>query len=141
MNGPKVGRAETLSQPPVHEVVATENAPPAVGPYSQAIRAGDFIFTAGQLGIDPTTKKLVEGGVEAQAGQALTNLQAILDAAGSGLDQVAKVTVFVADINDFAAVNAVYAQFFTQNPPARSAAQVAALPLGGLVMIEAIALR
>jgi 2-iminobutanoate/2-iminopropanoate deaminase len=141
MNGPKVGRAETLSQPPVHEVVATEYAPPAVGPYSQAIRAGDFIFTAGQLGIDPTTKKLVEGGVEAQAGQALTNLQAILDAAGSGLDQVAKVTVFVADINDFAAVNAVYAQFFTQNPPARSAVQVAALPLGGLVMIEAIALR
>jgi 2-iminobutanoate/2-iminopropanoate deaminase len=141
MNGPKVGRAETLSQPPVHEVVATENAPPAVGPYSQAIRAGDFIFTAGQLGIDPTTKKLVEGGVEAQAGQALTNLQAILDAAGSGLDRVAKVTVLMTDINDFAAVNAVYAQFFIQNPPARSAAQVAALPLGGLVMIEAIALR
>lgn len=141
MNGPKVGRAETLSQPPVHEVVATENAPPAVGPYSQAICAGDFIFTAGQLGIDPTTKKLVEGGVETQAGQALTNLQAVLDAAGSGLDQVAKVTVLMTDINDFAAVNAVYAQFFTQNPPARSAVQVAALPLGGLVMIEAIALR
>ena len=107
---------------------------------SQAIRAGDFIFTAGQLGLDPTTKKLVEGGVEAQAGQALTNLQAVLVAAGSGMDRAVKATVFMADINDFAAVNAVYAEFFTQNPPARSAAQVAALPLGGLVMIEVVAL-
>ena len=83
MEEPKVGRAEVLSQPPVHKVIATENAPAAVGPYSQGIRAGDFVFTAGQLGIDPSTGRLAEGGVEAQARQALTNIQAVLEAAGS----------------------------------------------------------
>jgi 2-iminobutanoate/2-iminopropanoate deaminase len=140
MEDPKMGRAEVLSQPPTREVVATENAPAAVGPYSQGIRAGDFVFTAGQLGMDPATGKLVAGGVEAQARQALTNLKAVLEAAGSSLDRVVKVTVFLQDINDFKAVNAVYAQFFTQDPPARSAVQVAALPLGGLVEIEAVAL-
>jgi 2-iminobutanoate/2-iminopropanoate deaminase len=141
MDESKVGRAEVLSQPPVRKVVATENAPAAVGPYSQAICAGDFIFTAGQLGMDPGTGKLVEGGVEAQAHQALTNLRAVLGAGGSSLDRVVKMTVFLQDINDFKAVNGVYAQFFTQDPPARSAVQVAALPLGGLVEIEAVALR
>ena len=90
--------------------------------------------------MDPTTGKLVEGGVEAQARQALTNLQAVLEAAGTSLDRAVKVTVFLQDIKDFKAVNGVYAQFFTQDPPARSAVQVAALPLGGLVEIEAIAL-
>lgn len=139
MGESKMGRAEVLSQPPARKVVATENAPAAVGPYSQAIRAGDFIFTAGQLGLDPGTGKLVEGGVEAQTRQALTNLRAVLEAGGSSLDRVAKVTVFLQDINDFKAVNGVYAQFFTQDPPARSAVQVAALPLGGLVEIEAVA--
>jgi len=141
MEEPKLGRAEVLSQPPIREVIATEKAPAAVGPYSQAIRAGDLVFTAGQLGLDPATGKLVEGGVEAQARQALTNLRAVLEAAGSSLKRVVKVTVFLQDINDFKAVNGVYAQFFTQEPPARSAVQVAALPLGGLIEIEAIALR
>jgi len=140
MDESKKGYAEVLSQPPVREVIATENAPAAVGPYSQGIRAGHLIFTAGQLGMDPTTGKLVEGGVEAQARQALTNLQAVLEAAGTSLDRAVKVTVFLQDIEDFKAVNGVYAQFFTQDPPARSAVQVAALPLGGLVEIEAIAL-
>lgn len=141
MDEPKMGRAAVLSQPPEREVIATENAPAAVGPYSQGIRAGDFVFSAGQLGIDPATGKFVEGGVEAQARQALTNLQAVLEAAGTGLSRAVKVTVFLQDMGDFKAVNGIYAQFFTKDPPARSAVQVAALPLGGLVEIEAIALR
>jgi 2-iminobutanoate/2-iminopropanoate deaminase len=124
MDEPKMGHAEVLSGPPAREVIATENAPAAVGPYSQGIRAGDFVFTAGQLGMDPSTGKL----------------EAVLEAAGSSLARVVKVTVFMQDMNDFQAVNGVYAQFFTQDPPARSAVQVAALPLGGLVEIEAIAL-
>ncbi len=121
-------------------VVKTEAAPAAVGPYSQAIRAGNLVFTAGQLGLDPKTGKLVEGGVEAQTRQALTNLAAVLEAAGTSLAQVVKTTVFLQDIQDFKAMNGVYAQFFTADPPARSAVQVAALPLGGLVEIEAVAL-
>lgn len=141
MGEPNLGMAEVLSQPPVREVIATENAPAAVGPYSQGIRAGDLILTAGQLGLDPDTGELVAGGVEAQARQALDNLQAVLKAAGSSLDQAVKVTVFLQDIDSFKAVNSVYAQYFTKDPPARSALQVAALPLSGLVMIEVIALR
>lgn len=121
------------------EVIVTTKAPAAVGPYSQAIKANGFIFTAGQLGLDPATGKLVEGDVTDQARQALKNLQAILEAAGSSLEQVVKVTVFLKDINDFKRVNEVYAEFFQANPPARSAVQVAALPLGGLVEIEAVA--
>jgi 2-iminobutanoate/2-iminopropanoate deaminase len=140
MGESQMGKAEVLHQPPVREVVSTKDAPAAVGPYSQGIRAGDLVFTAGQLGMDPTTGKLVEGGVQAQARQALLNLQAVLKAAGTSLDRAVKVTVFLDDINDFKAVNEVYAKFFTQDPPARSAVQVAALPLGGLVEIEAIAL-
>jgi 2-iminobutanoate/2-iminopropanoate deaminase len=136
-----VGKAEILDQPPVREVIATTDAPAAVGPYSQAIRAGDLVFTAGQLGIDPSTGKFVQGGVQAQARQALTNLKAVLAAAGTDLDRVVKVTVFLNDIDDFKAVNEVYAQFFTKDPPARSAVQAAALPLGGLVEIEAVAIR
>ncbi len=121
------------------EVVAATRAPAAVGPYSQAIKANGFVFTAGQLGLDPATGKLVEGDVTDQARQALKNLQAILEAAGSSLEQVVKVTVFLKDINDFKRVNEVYAEFFQASPPARSAVQVAALPLGGLVEIEAVA--
>lgn len=120
-------------------VVATDEAPAAVGPYSQAIWAGDFVFTAGQLGLDPATGKLVEGGIEAQTRQALTNLSAVLAAAGASLAQVVKTTVFLQDIGDFKAMNGVYAQFFAADPPARSAVQAAALPLGGLVEIEAVA--
>ena len=121
------------------EVVATKGAPAAVGPYSQGIKADGFVFSAGQLGLDPATGKLVEGDVTDQARRALLNIKAILEAAGSSLDRVVKVTVFLKDINDFKRVNEVYAQFFGQNPPARSAFQVAALPLGGLIEIEAVA--
>ncbi len=121
------------------EVVRTDKAPVAIGPYSQAIRAGEFVFTAGQLGIDPTTGKLREG-VEAQARQALENLQAVLESAGSGLDMAVKTTIYLADIADFPKVNAVYGEFFGAEPPARSTVQVAALPVGGLVEIDVMAL-
>jgi 2-iminobutanoate/2-iminopropanoate deaminase len=141
MEEPQMGRVEIVSETPEREVIATEKAPAAVGPYSQAIRAGDLILTAGQLGIDPETGKLTAGGVQAQTRQALANLQAVLEAGGSRLDRAVKVTLFLQDMDDFKAVNEIYAEFFSQDPPARSAAQVAALPLGGLVMIEVIALR
>jgi len=121
-------------------VIATNQAPAAVGPYSQGIRAAGLVFTAGQLGMDPDTGKMVEGGVEAQTRQALTNLAAVLEAGGASLASVCKVTVFLQDMDDFKTMNGIYAQFFTQNPPARSAVEVAALPLGGLVEIEAVAL-
>ena len=121
-------------------VIHSDQAPAAVGPYSQAVKVGNFVYSAGQVGLDPATMKLVEGGVEAQTEQVLRNLQAVLEAAGSSLAQVIKTTVFLADINDYKAVNAVYARYFTENPPARSAVQVAALPLGALVEIEVVAL-
>jgi len=120
--------------------VATDQAPGAIGPYSQAIRAGGFIFASGSLGIDPASGDLVEGGVESQTRQALANLASILEAAGSGLTQVVKTTVFLQSIQDFARMNAVYAEFFPEAPPARSAVEVAALPRGAAVEIEAIAL-
>ncbi len=122
------------------EIVSTPNAPAAVGPYSQAVKIGSLVYTAGQLGIDPQTGKLVEGGVPAQARQALTNLCAVLQAAGTGPANVVKTTVFLQDMGDFKAMNQVYAEFFPQQPPARSAVEVAALPLGGLVEIEAVAI-
>ncbi len=120
--------------------ISTGSAPGAIGPYSQAIRSGDMVFCSGQLGIDPSTGELVEG-VEAQAERALRNLQSVLDAAGLGWDDVVKTTIFLADMADFAAVNAVYARFMPDPPPARSTIQVAALPKAGLVEIEAIARR
>jgi 2-iminobutanoate/2-iminopropanoate deaminase len=122
------------------EIISTSNAPKAIGPYSQAIRVGDFVFCAGQTGLDPATMELVAGGVEAQARQVLTNLKYVLEAAGSGFDRVVKTTVFLTDMANFAAMNAVYAEFFPENPPARSTIAVAGLPKGGLVEIEAIAL-
>lgn len=122
------------------EIVSTEKAPPAVGPYSQAVIAGDLIFTAGQLGIDPKSGELAEG-IEAQTRQALTNLSALLEAASSSLDRVVKATVFLAHMEDFATMNAIYAEFFSLQPPARSTVGVAQLPRGALVEIEAIALR
>ena len=121
-------------------VTTTSSAPAAVGPYSQAIRCGETIYTAGQLGLDPETGKLVEGGIQAQTRQALRNLQAILTASGSSMANVVKTTVFLQDMADFRAMNEVYAAFFADAPPARSAVQVAALPLGGLVEIEAVAI-
>ncbi len=120
-------------------VIHTDAAPAAIGPYSQAVRAGDFVFTAGQIGLDPDTGQMVPGGIEAQTRQALRNLQAVLEAAGASLSQVVKTTVFLQDMNDFAAMNAVYATFFPSEPPARSAVQAAALPKGALVEIEAVA--
>ena len=122
------------------EIIHSNNAPAAVGPYSQAVKIGDLVYSAGQVALDPTTMKLVEGGVEAQTEQVLQNLQAVLAAAGSGLSNVIKTTVFLADMNDYKTVNAIYARYFTENPPARSAVQVAALPLGALVEIEVVAL-
>lgn len=122
------------------EIVSTDKAPPAVGPYSQAVIAGDFVFTAGQLGIDPKTGELAEG-IEAQTRQALTDLSALLEAASSSLDRVVKATVFLAHMEDFATMNNIYAEFFPLQPPARSTVGVAQLPRGALVEIEAIALR
>lgn len=121
------------------EVISTSSAPAALGPYSQGIKAGAFVFTAGQVGIDPRTGKLVED-IESQTRQVLANLQAILAAAESSLDQVVKTTIFLQNMADFAKVNAIYGQVFTGHPPARSTVQVAALPAGALIEIEAIAL-
>ena len=112
-----------------------------LAPYSPGIDAACFVFVSGQLGLDPAVNKLVVGGIEAETRQALTNIQTVLAAAEVTLDKVVKVTVFLRDINDFAAMNSVYGQFFINEPPARSAFQVAALPLGAAVEIEAIALK
>jgi 2-iminobutanoate/2-iminopropanoate deaminase len=120
-------------------IVATDKAPGAVGPYSQAVCYGNLVVTAGQLGIIPGTKEFAGPGIEAQTRQVLENLRAVLEAAGSCLDGVIKTTVFMADMGEFARMNAVYAEFFSSGPPARSAVQAAALPLGGRVEIEAIA--
>lgn len=122
------------------EVVTSERAPAAIGPYSQAIKAGMFVFASGSLGIDPATGEFAPGGVEAQTRQSLENLAAVLSAAGTSLENVVKSTVFLADIDDFAAMNAVYEQFFPGAPPARSALQVAALPKAAEVEIEVIAI-
>lgn len=122
------------------EIVATDKAPGAVGPYSQAVRVGDFVFTAGQIPLDPATGHMVEGGIEVQARQALTNVSAVLEAAGASLSNVVKTTVFLADMGEFQAMNGVYAEFFPDAPPARSAIQAAALPLGARIEIEAIAI-
>jgi len=122
------------------KIVATEKAPKAIGPYSQAISTDSMVYTAGQIGLDPATMEIVEGGVEAQTRQVLTNLKSVLESADSGLKYVVKTTVFLQDMGDFATMNAVYSEFFPENPPARSTVQVAALPKGALVEIECIAL-
>jgi 2-iminobutanoate/2-iminopropanoate deaminase len=123
-----------------HQAIQTNGAPSAIGPYSQAIRSGDLVFCSGQLGLDPATGELADG-VEAQAERSLRNLQAVLDAAGLSIGDVVKTTIFLLDIGDFAKVNAVYATFMPDPPPARSTIGVGALPKGGLVEIEAIARR
>jgi 2-iminobutanoate/2-iminopropanoate deaminase len=121
-------------------IIATEKAPAAIGPYAQANRVGDFVFTSGQIPLDPATGELVGATVSEQTARAIENLGAVLEAAGSGLDKVVKTTVFLANIGDFAEVNAVYAQYFTgERLPSRSAVGVAGLPKGALVEIEAIA--
>lgn len=119
--------------------IITPNAPAAIGPYSQAIEHGGFIFVSGQLPIDPATGSFPEGGVEAQTRQSLSNLKAILEEAGSGLDRVVKTTVFLADMGDFGAMNGVYSEFFSAPYPARCAFAVKTLPKGALVEIECIA--
>lgn len=121
-------------------IVKSDKAPKALGPYSVGVQAGSFIFASGQLGIDPQTGEIVQGGVEAETKQALSNIRSVLEAAGSGLDRVIKTTVFLRDMADFAKMNAVYGSFFNDNFPARSTVQVAALPKAGAVEIEVIAL-
>ncbi len=122
-------------------VVTTDKAPKAIGPYSVAIQTDGMVFCSGQIGLDPATGEIVQGGVEAETRQVLTNLKNVLEAAGSDLAHVVKITVFLRDMSDFAAMNAVYAEFFTETPPARSTVAVAGLPKGVAVEIEAIALR
>ncbi len=121
-------------------VVATTEAPGAVGPYSQAIATDSFVFTAGQIPINPATGKIEAETIEDQTRQVLTNIEKVLLAAGSGLDRVVKMTVFMTDLGDFQAMNGVYAEFFPSSPPARSAVQVVALPLGVQIEMEAVAL-
>jgi len=125
----------------VREIVATEAAPQAIGPYSQAIRLGDFVFTSGQIPIDPKTGVFVEGGIAEQTEQVLLNLAEVLRAAGTSLEGVVKTTVFLADMNDFAAMNEVYGRYFSSEPPARSTMQAARLPRDARVEIDAIAVR
>lgn len=121
------------------KIIHTAKAPDAVGPYSQGVGIGSFVFTAGQIGLDPESGQLVSNDIRIQTEQVLNNLRAILQAAGADLDDVVKTTVFLLDMSEFAAMNDVYKTFFQGQPPARSAVQVAALPLGARVEIEAIA--
>jgi 2-iminobutanoate/2-iminopropanoate deaminase len=123
----------------MNEVVATENAPGAIGPYSQAIKANGMVFCSGQIPIDPATGQFVSDDVAGQTEQVFKNLEAVLEAAGSGLEKVVKTTVFLADMNDFAAMNDVYARFFTENKPARATVQAARLPRDARVEVECIA--
>jgi len=122
------------------KIISTEKAPKAIGSYTQAIPTENLVFTAGQIGLNPSTMEIVAGGIETQTRQVLTNLKHVLEAADSGLNYVVKTTVFLADMADFAAMNAVYTEFFPENPPARSTVAVKGLPKGGLVEIEAVAL-
>ena len=122
------------------KVIHTDKAPKAIGPYSQAIRTDTMVYTAGQIGMDPMTTELVAGGVEEQTRQALNNLKNVLEAAGSGLEHVVKALVFLKDMSDFPKMNAIYTEYFPENPPARSTVAVAGLPKGALVEIEAVAL-
>jgi len=122
------------------KIVSTEKAPKAIGPYSQAIRTDNLVFTAGQVGLDPNTMELVGGGIEPQTRQVLTNLKHVLETADSGLNFVIKTTVFLRDMRDFANMNLIYAEFFPENPPARSTVQVAGLPKGALIEIDCVAL-
>ena len=123
------------------KTIHTPGAPAAIGPYSQAIEDGDWIFCSGQIGLDVSTGKLVEGGVEAEAARALFNLRAVLQEAGAGMEHVVKTTVFIVDLRDFEAVNRIYADFFKAPYPARSTIQAAALPRGARIEIEATAYR
>ncbi len=122
------------------EIIQTAHAPDAIGPYSQAIRANGLVFASGQIPTDPQTGQFVPGGIQEQTEQALKNLAAVLEAAGSGLDRIVKTTVFLADMNEFSAMNEIYGKFFRKNPPARATVEAARLPRDARVEIEAIAL-
>jgi 2-iminobutanoate/2-iminopropanoate deaminase len=124
----------------VKQIITTENAPQAIGPYSQAVVANGFVFASGQIPIDPATAQFVEGGIVEQTEQVLRNVSNLLEAAGSSLARVVKTTVFLADMNDFAAMNETYARFFSSEPPARSTVQAARLPRDARVEIEVVAL-
>ena len=124
----------------LRESIKTSNAPAALGPYSQAIKVGEFVYTSGQVAIDPATGEFIGGGIVEQTERVLKNVAAVLEAAGSSLDQVVKTLVFLADMDDFAAMNEVYGKFFTGAPPARSTVQAARLPKDARVEIEAVAL-
>jgi 2-iminobutanoate/2-iminopropanoate deaminase len=123
------------------ELIHSDHAPKALGPYSQAIRYGDLVFLSGQVGIDPRTGKFAEGGVEAQTHRVIQNLTAVLEAAGLDRSHVLKTTIFLASMSDFQKVNAVYGEYFRDQPPARATVEVGGLPLGALVEIEAVAGR
>ncbi len=122
------------------EIIQTEHAPRAIGPYSQAVKSNGMVFASGQIPIDPQTGQFVPGGIEEQTEQVLKNLASVLDAAGSGLDRVVKTTVFLVDMQEFGAMNEVYGRFFKEEPPARATVQAARLPRDARVEIEAIAL-
>ncbi len=121
-------------------IVVSEKAPKAIGPYSVAVKAGNLLFTAGQMGLDPESGEFVPGGIEAETRQALKNIETILQAAGSSLKSVVKTTVFLRDMNDFGVMNVIYGEFFSEKFPARSAVQAAKLPKDGAIEIEAIAM-
>ena len=121
------------------EIISTNEAPAAVGPYSQAVKVGNLVYTAGQIPLNPATGKLVEEDIAAQTDRVMQNLQAVLTAAGSSLENVVKTTIFLTDMGHYRAVNEVYGRYMADNPPARSAIQVAALPLGALIEIEMVA--
>ncbi len=121
------------------QIVSTSDAPAAIGPYSQAVIAGNLLFTAGQIPLDPATMKIVEGDVTVQAERVMKNLEAVLTAAGTTFAHIVKTTCFLADLNDFPAFNAVYGQYFGDDAPARSTVQVAKLPMGSLVEVECVA--
>ncbi len=123
----------------MREAIRTGKAPAAIGPYSQAIRSGGFLFCSGQIPLDPATGKMVDGGIEAQTERVLTNLDAVRTAGGASLASVVKTTVYLADLADFPAMNAVYARFFPNEPPARATIQAAKLPAGAMVEIDAVA--
>ena len=130
---------EIRSLLPVKDIIATDRAPRAIGPYSQAVRAGNLVFASGQIPIDPATGEFVAGGIGEQTEQVLRNLRAVFEAADVGLDQVIKTTVFLADMEDFTAMNEVYGRFFDDQPPARATVQATRLPRDARVEIEAIA--
>jgi 2-iminobutanoate/2-iminopropanoate deaminase len=123
----------------MREIIRTEKAPAPIGPYSQAVRAGGFVFVSGQIPVDPATGKVVEGGIEAQTHQVMRNLSAILEAAGTGLGNVVKTTVFLSNLDNFSSFNRVYGEYFGAAKPARATVQVAGLPKEVLVEVEAVA--